>query len=120
MNQRGAVMQSTEKKTITSLTIRGIERDLESTPKGRGGIISHKPATPGIGGSGTPGDNLLADWRELEAALTAERDRADRWLAVVAAVEKVLDDHAFDDEDGNGFVPIGPLQDALFGDEMPA
>jgi hypothetical protein len=63
---------------VLSLTIRGIERDLERTPSGRGGIISFQPATPGIGGSGTPGDNLLADWRELEAALAAERDRADR------------------------------------------
>lgn len=57
--------------------------------------------------------------RGLLAALVAERDRADRWSAQLAAVEKVLDDEAFDDEDGNGFVPIGPLQDALFGKKMP-
>jgi hypothetical protein len=54
------------------------------------------------------------------AALAAERDRADRWAAQVAAIENVLDDHAFDDEDGNGFVPIGPLQDALFGKQATA
>lgn len=55
----------------------------------------------------------------LAKALAAERDRADRWAAQVAAIEKVLDHHAFDDEDGNGFVPIGPLQDVLFGKKVP-
>lgn len=68
------------------------------------------------------GVNWARDMRlvlDAAAALAAERDRADRWAAQVAAIEKVLDDNAFDDEDGNGFVPVGPLQDALFGKKMP-
>ena len=87
MNQqdrRPSVGGGGETAPVTSLTIRGIERDLERTPSGRGGIIRHDPATKGIGGSGTPGDNLLADWRELEAALAAERDRADRAESLIA------------------------------------
>lgn len=41
------------------------------------------------------------------------RKPSDRWFTIVDAVERAVDQHAFDDEDGNGFVPIGPLHDAL-------
>ncbi|WP_152970131.1 hypothetical protein [Frigoribacterium sp. RIT-PI-h] len=78
-------MQSTEKTPKPfSMTIHGIERDLERTPNGRGGEIRHSPSTPGWGGSGCYGDYLLREWRELEDALAAERDRADRAEARVA------------------------------------
>lgn len=58
--------------------------------------------------------------REARRERDAARASSSRWCETVAEVERALDDHAFDDEDGNGFVPIGPLQDALNGKKVPA
>jgi hypothetical protein len=41
------------------------------------------------------------------------------WYEIVAAVERAVDEHAFDDEDGNGWLPIGPIIDALYGKREP-
>lgn len=53
-------------------------------------------------------DAFLAAADELEAV----KIQRDKWADRVAAVERVAD-MAQDDEDGNGWVPIDPLLDAL-------
>jgi hypothetical protein len=41
----------------------------------------------------------------------------DNWYQIVANIERVLDEHGFDDEDGNGWVPIEPLLDVLYAEK---
>jgi len=38
----------------------------------------------------------------------------DRWFTIVSAIERAVDEHAYDDEDGNGWMPLEPLQAALW------
>lgn len=73
-----------------SMLINAIERDLERAPEGRGGAIHYTPATPRHGGMGHNGDYLLREWREVTAALAAERDRADRAEAKLADVSEAV------------------------------
>lgn len=77
-----------------SMLINAIERDLERTPEGRGGEIHYTPATPRHGGMGHNGDYLLREWREVTAALAAERDRADRAQALLEEVTSQRDELA--------------------------
>lgn len=65
-------------------------------------------------------DEECADLTQFRDALGAAADQLeavqaqrDKWAARVAAVERVADE-AQDDEDGNGWVPIDPLLDALY------
>lgn len=81
----------TSKDKPFSMAIHGIESVLESNPSGRGGTIRHDTATPGRGGSGCHGDYLLKEWRELEAALAAERDRADRYRRLLGTLQTTYD-----------------------------
>lgn len=64
-------------------------------------------------------DEDCADLRQFRDALGAAADQLeavqaqrDQWAERVARVERVAD-LAQDDEDGNGWVPIDPLLDAL-------
>lgn len=80
------------------MIVTAVARDLERTPRGRGGILRLDPATEGYGASGCPGDALVA-WRdELHAALS-DTAALDRMLAEARADEQRkmrawLDSHA--------------------------
>lgn len=55
-----------------------------------------------------------ADQLEAASALVADVGaQRDYWADRLAAVERVTD-RAEDDEDGNGWVPVDPLLDALY------
>jgi len=87
---RGAAAQSAEAKPEPfSMLVHAIENDLARTPDGMGGTVTYKPATNRAGGMGHNGDYLLKEWREVTAALAAERDRADQAEAALAASGKL-------------------------------
>jgi hypothetical protein len=60
--------------------IHSIRRDMERTPHNRGGIIEHKPLSPGVGKCGTYGDNLVREWDEVASEVA-------RLRALVASIE---------------------------------
>jgi hypothetical protein len=59
------------------LMISGIRRDMEITPKERGGVLHHQPGTPTHGGSGCPGDNLVRWVDDLRSLIAAHPARAE-------------------------------------------
>jgi hypothetical protein len=57
----------------TPTLIKTIRRDLERSPHLRGGAVHFNPATPGIGGLGMPGDNVVTEYQEaLDAGTQAQ------------------------------------------------
>lgn len=60
------------------LLIHGIRRDLDYTPRGRGGTVRHTPETSGWGASGCPGDNIVAWADRLRALLPTREQEGDR------------------------------------------
>jgi hypothetical protein len=72
------------------MLVRSMRRDMNRTPAGRGGDVRFTPATPGIGASGCPGDNIVADWDAAMAALDAARHKSEDYELRAKAAEATL------------------------------
>lgn len=55
----------------------------------------------------------------LADAIQEEQRRSNRLLDVISGVERAVDAHAFNDEDGVGWLPLDRITEALWPEKAP-